>query len=513
MRDEVNILMATNKGFANNPLWAMQAVRAATYQDAPVSTMVLDGIVRKLEDYSGQMRAGNLNPDVFKRADDVLKLGSVPEPLKKLITALYDEGVELSKVFGNEIAAVKLKSADAQAVTEEIKRFGNVHNMVGFHHIKEFFDAARQQSQAALFHEERLMSKAQFDAVVSQTNELLHDQGHYGVHHAVAAHPSLATFLSKDTRPITVDYAKSRATHGVGSISNYTRTAYLKSEQSHAAPLGEHAASYVDSSLHTAMGADYINSHSAKWQNVRALTSHYEANEAVIAKPNAVLKDLMVSKGLQTNITAMFDARKDFIGKHALALLDPKTAAALGKAGTYDKDFWGAIDEGMHNVIGSPDRFAPHINAMANGEAPHAAPTAKPAIETPALPKPDSEPTQKKTAGQGASSKPSSHSPTESSASHSLTTEARAEAKTAKSALGNMTAGRAAATGIFGLAVVDGIAHLRDKPTESNAENNKEGAIRFGRVLEISVGVAGIAAAWLTKNHQLEKLFGSGKPR
>ena len=71
---------------------------------------------------------------------------------------------------------------------------------------------------------------------------------------------------------------------------------------------------------------------------------------------------------------------------------------------------------------------------------------------------------------------------------------------------GHHTGTRLALGGAAGLALYDGLKHLREEPKPG--DDPKGGTFRFARVLEVGIGAAGLAAAMLCKGATFEKLFG-----
>lgn len=517
--------LRTAEKYRNTPEWPMRLVRAATYEDTPFSTLSFSKVLAGIKDYVKSREAHGISASPAGRADENILGVTSPERIKSLVTSLYNEGAALANVLGDEAVRVKLSHLTPAELDAELKKFGSVPNMLGFHHVKEFFDATTKQAQASLLHEEGAIDKAAHDAVMQKTNQMLARTGHYGVHVLAEENPAIREFLLNDARPIVASHAKGRETFGISSISNFTRAAYIRSEEAHAARFSEEFRQRNShEAIHRSMGKEYEAAFSQKWDAVSRGSAGYEFARDKIEIPNSRLIPAMSSATHVSEVEGMLAARQSFIGKHALALLDPKTIEALEKSGKYDPAFWQALDQGMHDVIGSNKPFAPHIAAAAARQtgAAHTHPhPSQPVGEgTKSLPAPDE--TQKKTpkgAGPSASAteppKPSTEPKHASSAKGSSLTEAPETMIKRADHAHPFIVGRLTFSLFAGMAILDGWTKLR--PTQGNANAEKESSgekkpLSFARVAEVSIGAAVLAASWLVKDKTIDKLIiGRGK--
>lgn len=92
------------------------------------------------------------------------------------------------------------------------------------------------------------------------------------------------------------------------------------------------------------------------------------------------------------------------------------------------------------------------------------------------------------------------------SVEHSSPSKAGLSGQAAEATHGHHTGTRLALGGAAGLALYDGLKHLREEPKPG--DDPKGGTFRFARVLEVGIGAAGLAATMLCKGATFEKLFG-----
>jgi hypothetical protein len=390
--------LLTAAEYRGKPDWPIKAVRQATFENAPFSTHTFNKVVQFLRDYEGQRKERGIEPDLFKRADDLLNSDTVPQGIRSLVTSLYEEGVALANILGDEAARLKLPDLSPPELAAEIKKFGTVKNMIGFYHVKEFFDVATTQDQASLFLETGLIDTAQYSKIIEKAHYKLVEKGHYGVHTLAELNPSIKEFLRKDMRPIVVEISQGERTHGISSISNYTRAAYINSEEQYAAQFNPSSkAKKIGESIHHSLGKEYEAAFSKKWDTVGSSIARYEFMRDHIEVPTNTLITQMCSN-THAEINGIIKAQKAFVGKHALALLDPKTISAMEKSERFSAHFWEKLDWAMHTEIGSSTHYAPHVTQAAarSKGAPQDVNPAKTPIEGRTEPKALTDETQKK---------------------------------------------------------------------------------------------------------------------
>lgn len=497
MSQEINRnLLSDPRKYRADLTWPMRVMQAFTFEKAPSTTLHLCGLDEALRDYPAYLRAEDINTALYRRADEVLKRGCVPEPLQKLITAIYEEGEILASVFGEDMARVKFPGLSPEALSAQIKAFGSLGNLIGFQHVKEFFDVAREQLRLDLFREDGLITQDEFNRGMAATHEKLLQGAHYGVH----THPSLVKLLMEDTRPVTVTRARGNFYPLMPSKTSYTRAAYIASERDYLNEKSHMSAAekayHMEDSFHEAMGERYWTASKNKWDEIRSGDGWRKILDSLksngITKSSAELRAAMCSAPYTK---AVQDAQKAFIGKYGFALLDPQITAEMERSGRYSPAFWDELDRGMHALTGSRTPFAPHVTeaAMRAGAQRDIATDWRPTQPPPPLPS-HGETAQKKTPSDG--KLPRLQGPSGASS-----------AAEAAEGAGRFTGGRLAFSAIGGLAIWDGLAHLRSSPRDgSNKEApDSEKKVSFGRVCEVAIGATLLAASWLTKDRSIER--------
>lgn len=98
---------------------------------------------------------------------------AVPESFVNMIKATYEEGIALHKLFGPEFLEIK-QSHFNRTTAYRIRRenpFGN--ERAGHLHVAELLAVMRRQSSQALLHEEGLISDADYQTSLEETDSQL----------------------------------------------------------------------------------------------------------------------------------------------------------------------------------------------------------------------------------------------------------------------------------------------------------------------------------------------------
>ncbi len=494
------------EGFAREGDWPLRVMRAATHERAPISTLELRDLKQAIADY--RVEPGkHAGP-----ADRWLCRGVVSEGLKDLIQSLYREGCALADLFGEEM--VRVKRPDAGPA--EIERLGGLRNLIGFQHVKEFLEVAERQGQFALFFEEGLIDKARLKTGMAECASLLDGHGHHGIPKAIEAQAGLREFLRNDTRIVDVDVVKGRATEGVGSLNRLTRAAYIAGEEAHAESLGASGQRYAAEGIHRAVGAEFQSAFRDKWAAIRRLAARHDVLRDAIEVSNTVLKTAMRVTGDPQSIERSIAAANTFIGKHGIALVDPRTTVLLERSGQYDAELWSVLYRRLHFPIGSSTPFLPHVTAAAERAFAREEAARGARVEHTALPQAAGTDAQKKTSDLGVSAsageppRPSAEHATGSSAADGTAETRTMDAKAAKGAERWILGVKACGAVLGSVLVADQLRRVwkREESQAGNGEQHREPQSRIMNYVLAAIGSTSVAALVLMKPETLERLLG-----
>lgn len=514
-----------NNILAENPLWPAETVRKilggspenpSTFSNvADFYTSLKDVIPKEMNSAVGVL-------DSLAPADN-------PPGIRRFLSHLYDEGVALTSVLGEDAILAKYPSFDKAKIAEGIKQFGDLEKFSGYLHIRRFFDLAVEGNKLEYLRDSGLPHEL-VEKGLKEIRLNLDESGYHGIHRLLAENPSIKQRYLADISHINVKYALGKETHGITTESSKTRAGYLSQELKHVQETLAHspqiAEEYKSRSYLHAAGEHYLNQASSMvnfhtdCENIKPLFANRQYT------PQKFIQEItsnLASGASDKQLNLAVKSGNEFLHRYGMAFLDPVFVNKLVDSNAISQETLRAVDWMIHG--GNSNLVVPHIrSAILNTTE------VKPTVlnEKPALPAPEA---QKKTSpieGTGSSESKSSsyHSSGETTkegaAGQSKSAEWRAESKSSNyhssgEATKEMLAGQSKFTGlraggsaIFGIALIDGLIHLKNE--ESQDRENKSKKVSYSRVFETCIGAAGIAACWLLKDSVIKQVFkGSGR--
>lgn len=499
---------------APDPLWPAEAVRHAFGSTG-------QGPVPFSEFAKYHLATETLTPDALKQArnvvDQLAPVGANPKT-RELLQCLYNEGTTLSHLLGEHALTTKYPNLTPAEIQKGIEHFGSLEKFAGYAHIRHFLNASVAVTKFEYLRDAHLLNEQDAQKGLEVIKRELDAAGHNGITRLIAAHPDVVEHFHADTRPITVSFARGEETHGIPKLSSKTRSAYINDELRYADEISTHspeiAERYKAKAYTHAAGEEYITQQKMKMELLQGIAAEKPIFANRQQSPQALVQEVAESMMQGTAEAEMHGAIKagdEFVHRYGLAFLDPKFIDTLEQKGHMTPATLATVDWAIH--AGGTSFRLPHIRGRSQAtpqEPLHA--TERPALaapvsgvsqesteiqtqkKTPAIteagPNPSATPQEK----ASATSRPPSSNGT-GKAAETLDSEASTQAA-------HVSGWKLAGSALFGLAVIDGLTNLR---VQDDKEKDKK-KISFGRVIETSIGVAGLAATWLMKDSMLTKV-------